>query len=60
MQEGLYYYYLVMSKGLTAAGLDTLKKKGGGEANWREDLVKKLLALQKPDGSWANESGRWM
>jgi squalene-hopene/tetraprenyl-beta-curcumene cyclase len=59
-KEGLYYYYLVMSKGLTAAGIDSLKKKDGSEVNWRDDLVKKILTLQKPDGSWANESGRWM
>jgi squalene-hopene/tetraprenyl-beta-curcumene cyclase len=28
--------------------------------NWRDELTKKLLSLQKPDGSWSNETGRWM
>ncbi|MES2572550.1 MAG: prenyltransferase/squalene oxidase repeat-containing protein [Verrucomicrobiota bacterium] len=59
-QQGLYYYYLVMAKGLTAAGLETLPKKDGTSANWREELANKLFSLQKPDGSWANDNGRWM
>lgn len=59
-QEGLYYYYFVMAKGLTAAGLDQLPKNDGAMVNWREELATKLLALQKPDGSWASENARWM
>jgi squalene-hopene/tetraprenyl-beta-curcumene cyclase len=59
-QQGLYYYYLVMAKALTAAGLDTLPKQDGSRVNWRQDLARKLLTLQKADGSWANDSGRWM
>ncbi len=58
--EGLYYYYFVMAKGLAAAGLDTLPTKDGKSVNWREEVTSKLLALQKSDGSWANENGRWM
>ncbi len=37
-----------------------LKLENGKEADWRKDLGEKLLATQKPDGSWVNENGRWM
>ena len=59
-QEGLYYYYFVMAKGLTAAGIDTLRKEDGTSVDWRPALAAKLLSLQKPDGSWSNNAGRWM
>jgi squalene-hopene/tetraprenyl-beta-curcumene cyclase len=59
-QEGLYYYYHMMAKALAAAGVDTLTLKDGSKVNWRQDLAKRLLNLQKADGSWANENGRWM
>ncbi len=57
---GLYYYYQTMSKALGAAGIDQLKLASGSEADWRNDLANKLLSLQKGDGSWANENGKWM
>jgi squalene-hopene/tetraprenyl-beta-curcumene cyclase len=57
--EGLYYYYELMAKALTFAGVDTLETKDGRKANWRQDLALKLLNLQHADGSWANENGRW-
>ncbi len=59
-QEGLYYYYQMMAKGLSAAGVDTLTLKDGTKINWRQDLAKRLLNLQNADGSWANLNGRWM
>jgi squalene-hopene/tetraprenyl-beta-curcumene cyclase len=59
-QQGLYYYYLVMAKALDAAGLEALKTIDGGTVDWREALSAKLLSLQKPDGSWSSENGRWM
>ncbi len=58
--QGLYYYYNLMSKGLTAAGIDKLKVSSGADVDWRKNLAEKLLALQKPDGSWSSENGRWM
>lgn len=58
--QGLYYYYQTMAKGLSAANVDTLKLKDGKDADWRKDLGEKLLSLQKSDGSWVNANGRWM
>ena len=34
--------------------------KDGSKINWRQDLAKRLLDLQNADGSWVNQSGRWM
>ena len=59
-QEGLFYYYQVMSKALSAANIDTLPLANGGKADWRKDLAGKLLEKQQSDGSWKNDNGRWM
>lgn len=58
--DALYYYYHMMAKGLTAAGMKTLKTKDGKTVDWKAELAAKLISLQKPDGSWANENGRYM
>jgi squalene-hopene/tetraprenyl-beta-curcumene cyclase len=58
--DGLYYYYFMMSKALFAYGAPELEMSDGHRVDWRKDLALKLINLQKPDGSWSNESGRWM
>ena len=58
-QEGLYYYYHTMAKALNTAGMDFVETPQG-RRNWREDLARQLFNLQKEDGSWNNENGRWM
>lgn len=58
--EGLFYYYHTMAKALTLAGIEHIERPDGTKANWRLDLAKQLFNLQKADGSWANENGRWM
>jgi len=58
-QQGLYYYYQVMAKALTAAGIDTLTTKDGKKHDWRKDLSSKILTAQNPDGSWINKNSRW-
>jgi squalene-hopene/tetraprenyl-beta-curcumene cyclase len=58
--QGLYYYYQVMSKCLSAAGIDKLKLEDGKEIDWRAQLGEKLLSTQREDGSWVNANGRWM
>ena len=59
-QEGLYYYYHTMAKALNLAQIDFIETPDGQRMNWRADLSKQLFNLQKEDGSWANENGRWM
>ena len=58
--QGLYYYYHLMAKGLAALEMSELKTAEGRSVAWPAELAKKLLALQKADGSWASENGRWM
>jgi len=58
-KEGLYYYYHTMAKALSAAGIETLTLKDGTRVNWRQNLARRLLDLQREDGSWVNESGRF-
>jgi len=57
--QGLYYYYKLMSKALTLAGVDTLETADGRRINWRAELARKVISLQHADGSWANDNGRW-
>jgi squalene-hopene/tetraprenyl-beta-curcumene cyclase len=57
--DGLFYYYHMMSKGLSAHGAETLTVADGKQVAWASDLALKLINLQEPDGSWINSSGRW-
>ena len=52
--QGLYYFYDIMARALAAAGVDDV-----GGHRWRSELASRLLALQKPDGSWANDNNRF-
>lgn len=58
-KQGLYYYYLVQSRALSAWGETTLKTPEG-EVRWARALAEKLLSLQRADGLWVNTSERWM
>ncbi len=58
-KQGLFYYYHTMAKALSAAGMDKLILKDGKIVDWRKELSEKLIKLQKADGSWVNENGRW-
>ncbi len=58
-KQGLYYYYNVFAKALQAFGRDTIIDAEGVRHNWREDLIVKLVSLQRQDGTWLNEADRW-
>jgi squalene-hopene/tetraprenyl-beta-curcumene cyclase len=62
--QGLYYYYQTMAKALAAYGEPQIARDQGPSVNWRLELIRKLMALQKHDpdtgGSyWVNEEKRW-
>ena len=57
--QGLYFYYNILTRALCAANVDTIPQQDGGMLAWREALIRKVLSLQKPDGSWVNENNRW-
>ena len=58
-EQGLFYYYNTMSKALNILEVENFELANGSKVNWREELTKKLFNLQKPDGSWMNDNGRW-
>jgi squalene-hopene/tetraprenyl-beta-curcumene cyclase len=59
-QEGLYYYFHTMAKGLSAYGADEITLTDGKTVNWRKDLALRLMSLQNgEEGSWVNPTGRW-
>jgi len=53
-QKTVYYYYMVFAKALQAMGDPVIVDSKGRRHNWREDLGRKLLALQHPEGFWVN------
>ena len=59
--SGTFYMYATMGKALSLAKIDALEVPGKGTVDWRVELSKHLLGLQREDGSWINEaSERWM
>ena len=59
-QQGLFFYYNVMSRALATAQMDSIPRKDGGVAiAWRNEVIAKIIALQKPDGSWENSNNRF-
>jgi squalene-hopene/tetraprenyl-beta-curcumene cyclase len=57
---GLYYYYHLFAKAMTALGEATLTDAQGKSHHWRAELAATLLAKQKPDGSWANANRQFL
>ena len=58
-QQGLYYYFHVMSKALTAANIEHIVTPEGKKIDWRNELASAILTTQREDGSWANANSRW-
>jgi len=64
-QQGVYYFYNVLSKCMAAMGQDVITLENGQKVNWRTEVVKKLINLQQiaPDGKghgyWTNPTSRW-
>lgn len=59
-QQGLYYYYHTMAKTLEALDEPEFKDASGTAHDWKSDMRKKLFSAQRPDGSWVNDTTRWM
>ena len=53
-RQGLYYFYDIMARALSAAQVDEV-----GGHKWREELAAKVVSLQKADGSWSNDNNRF-
>ena len=52
--QGLYYFYDIMARALSAARVDDV-----GGHRWKKELSAKVVSLQKPDGSWSNDNNRF-
>ncbi len=61
--QGLYFFYDIISRALSVAGLDSIPRSGeaagGAPVDWRAELVAKLVSLQRDDGSFVNANGRF-
>ena len=59
-QAGFYYYLHLAAKGLASAGIETLETGNGKKADWTREIATRLMNLQAADGSWVNDTARWM
>ena len=58
--NGLYYYYYLFAKALSAAKLDHLEDAKGNKHDWRKELTEHLISVQQQNGSWLNaKADRW-
>jgi squalene-hopene/tetraprenyl-beta-curcumene cyclase len=61
-KQGLYYYYHVFAKALSAYGEPEIKVLKDGQTetrNWRHDLIDELSRRMNDNGSWTNDTKRW-
>jgi squalene-hopene/tetraprenyl-beta-curcumene cyclase len=57
---GLFYYYHTMAKCLDVLGEDPFIDAKGTKHDWRADITNALARRQHKDGSWRNDTDRWM
>ncbi len=62
--QGLFFFYHVLTKSLTAYGADWIPRKNKEWIPWREELARKLVGCQKIDpktgaGYWVNTENRF-
>ena len=59
-QRGLFYYYHTFAKTMDALNIDQFTDAKGVKHDWRADLTAAIAKRQKADGSFVNETDRWM
>jgi squalene-hopene/tetraprenyl-beta-curcumene cyclase len=57
--QGMYYFYHILAKSLTVAKVDKITRPDGTILDWRDEVTKRMLDLQRDNGSWLNENGRY-
>lgn len=61
--QGLYFFYAVLSRALSAYGQDLVPRGDAQPVNWRVAVAEKVISLQKVDpktgGYWANDNNRF-
>lgn len=59
-QQGLFYYLHAAARALRVGQQVHISPVDGAARNWREDLVAAVIERQRPDGTWRNDTGRWL
>ncbi len=64
-KQGLYFYYHTLARALSMYGEEPLKRADKPSADWRRELIEKIVSLQRTDPQtglkyWVNDEGRWM
>lgn len=58
-QQGVYYYFQVFAKALSALDEDRIADAQGQMHDWRKELAEHLFSQQQANGSWLNANSRW-
>lgn len=60
-QQGIYYYYTIMARALSLLDINELPAidQTSPSIRWRDELIEKVLSLQKANGSWSNANNRF-
>jgi squalene-hopene/tetraprenyl-beta-curcumene cyclase len=59
-RQGYYYYLHLLTKGLAASGVKVLTTADGRQVDWAREVALKLINLQNANGTWTNDTARWM
>ena len=61
-QQGVFYYFTIMARALSLVDVNVLPAAEEGKPGiaWRDELIEKVLELQKEDGHWLNPNNRFM
>jgi squalene-hopene/tetraprenyl-beta-curcumene cyclase len=58
--QGLFYYFHTMARALDLYGSDVVLDAAGTQHAWRGEMVGRIAAMQRADGSWVNTNAeRW-
>ncbi|MCK5850703.1 MAG: terpene cyclase/mutase family protein [Kiritimatiellae bacterium] len=62
--QGLFFFYNILTKSMAAYGQDSIPTASGKMINWREEIAKQLVSMQKIDpktghGYWKNDTARF-
>ncbi len=62
--QGLFFFYNILTRSLSAYGAEVLQVSENEQINWRKEVARKLLSLQTIDpatgqGYWLNNEGRF-
>jgi squalene-hopene/tetraprenyl-beta-curcumene cyclase len=58
-QQGLFYYFHTFAKTMSVLQETPFVAADGTKHDWKLELINRLGALQRPNGSWVNPADRW-